>query len=140
MPSGSSTKGIYRLSYIYDIVSFVGEMPRSYIQLMKIKPHDSTLFRANLPIWRDNCILLCYVKLYGGYRVKASYILNYRKMIIIFTSPPQKNSWYLFNRRLDEFPGKGQKCDHAENNASVIQTHSHTLYQLHYHDSLFCPP
>lgn len=38
------------------------------------------------------------MKLYGGYGVTASYILNYREMIIIFTSPPQKNSWYQFNR------------------------------------------
>jgi len=57
------------------------------------------------------------VKLYRGYGFKASYILNYREMIIIFTSPPQNNSWYLFNRRLGEFAGKGQKCDPAENNA-----------------------
>jgi len=36
MPSGSTTKGIYRPSYIYDIVSFVGEMPKICIKLMKI--------------------------------------------------------------------------------------------------------
>ena len=58
----------------------------------------------------------------------------------MFTTPPQKNSWYLFNGRLDEFAGKEQKCDPAEKNASVIQAHSYTLYQLHYHDSLFCLP
>jgi len=135
MPSGSSTKGLYRLSYIYDIVVFVDEMLH---KAYEDTPHDNLLFRANLPIWRDNCILLCYVKLYGDYGVKASYILNYREMIIIFTSPPQKNSWYLFNRRLNEFAGKGQNCDPVENNASVIWAHSYTLYQRHYHDSLFC--
>jgi len=48
-------------------------------------------------------------------------------MIVIFTTPPQKNSWYLCNGRLDDFAGKGQNYDPAENNASVIQAHSYTI-------------
>jgi hypothetical protein len=48
------------------------------------------------------------MKLYRGYRGRVPCILNYREIIIVFTPPPQKNSWYLFNMRLDEFVGKGQ--------------------------------
>jgi len=46
MPSGTPTKGIYGLSYIYDIVVFVGEMLRSCTKLMKI--HHMIIYCSEL--------------------------------------------------------------------------------------------